>query len=197
MFSLVEGPLVKIELFPELSETLKNSIVPSLNCYFSPYITALRILLTEQDSKKASQGREKRREIPVKIEHTSQIGLKWEYLTVLCNLSYVNFSFGIFKFSWVFSGFCVGNSENTVLTSSFTVTAGKLPCFVEGYYFCCCCCCSHLKYSSIGAVVPLDQMQYWSVMAIVLLRFWQHQIPILISQWLPLLRQNWYFENYS
>lgn len=92
MFSLVDGSLMRIEVFPELSETLKNKILPSLNYYSSPCITALRIELTEQDSKRTRQYL-KGREIPVKIEHTSQIGLQWEYLAVFWNLFINKFLF--------------------------------------------------------------------------------------------------------
>lgn len=81
-YSLAEGSLGKIEVSPELSETLKDNILPSLNYCFSPWIMALRILLTEQDNRRARQYL-KGREIPMKIEHTSQIGLQWEHCSPL------------------------------------------------------------------------------------------------------------------
>lgn len=55
MFSPVQGSLVKIEVFPELSETFKDNILPSLNYCFSPWIMALRMLLPQQFSRRARQ----------------------------------------------------------------------------------------------------------------------------------------------
>lgn len=150
MFSLVEGSLVKIKVFPELSETLKDSILPPLNYCFSPWIMALRVLLTEQDGKRARQFKGERDSYEDRIYKSNWTAMGI-FSSPLSSLK-VSFSFGIFKRSWVFSGFCLGDLENTVLTSrASTVIVGHVLLKETIFFF-----CFHLKYSPIWAVVLLD-----------------------------------------